>query len=103
MYVKVYSYHINPDKVEEYIKIQQVAERIYSEYVEKTTYYLKSIDNPMKWTELHQYESEGVYRQAVEKVNDRPEIKELYKAFLNVLMDDSQVTEEEYVMKELEK
>ncbi|MFC4410910.1 hypothetical protein ACFOZY_10825 [Chungangia koreensis] len=96
MYIKVYSYHVRPDKVEKYIKIQQMADSIYSEYVEKTTLHLNCIEDSTKWTEIHQYASEEAYQQAMEKINAHLAINELYEAFREVLIKDSEITEENY-------
>jgi len=101
MYVKVYSYHVDPDRAAEYLKIQQKAEKIYSEYTEKTAIHLNSKQDPTKWMEVHQYVNKETYLQTMEKVNARPEIIELYTDFQGVLINGGQVTEEDYIEVEL--
>ncbi|MEK4442242.1 MULTISPECIES: hypothetical protein [unclassified Niallia] len=52
MYVKVYEYHIPTDKIKEYFYIQEKASNIYRKYINSTTTYLQSNDDPTKWLEI---------------------------------------------------
>ncbi len=52
MYVKVYEYHIPIDKIKEYFYIQEKASNIYRKYINSTTTYLQSNDDPTKWLEI---------------------------------------------------
>ncbi|MFD2640174.1 hypothetical protein [Piscibacillus salipiscarius] len=48
MFVKVYQYHIQKDKVDEYLSIQERASEIYGKYLDFNTVYLQSKDDSTK-------------------------------------------------------
>ncbi|RSD28834.1 hypothetical protein [Mesobacillus subterraneus] len=96
MYVKVYSYHIKPGMEREYLQIQEEAEQIYARYIDKQTLHLKSKYNQTKWMEIHMYESEELYKDRIQLIDQQSDIQELYKRFLTVVNTDDCLSEEEY-------
>lgn len=102
MFVKVYQYHIQKDKVEGYLDIQRKAAEIYSMYLDCHTIYLNSKDDDTKWMEITQYKDEDEYKKSIELINAHKDIQELFKAFQSLLVTDNcQVNEEDFIQKTL--
>ncbi|PLR75381.1 hypothetical protein CU633_21370 [Bacillus sp. V3-13] len=95
MFVKVYQYHIETGKEQEFIEIQEKAAEIYRKYVDFHTAYLKSNDDPTKWMEISWYGSEKIYEKSISIINEQKEIQELYKRFQSVLASDKHEISEE--------
>lgn len=55
IFVKFYQYHIQKDKVEEYLAIQEKASEIYGQYLDFHTMYLNSKVDGTKWIEITIY------------------------------------------------
>lgn len=96
MYVKMYTYHVRPERVNDYLIIQKRADLIYSKFVLKHSFHLNNRDEPSKWVEIHQYESEEHYREAITKINTEQEMNELFVQFLDVLIPHTAIVEEDY-------
>lgn len=96
MFVKLFSYHINPAKEKEYLKIQEEAERIYSRFIEKKTLHLQSKEDKTKWLEVHIYENEKSYEESIHLIDAQQEIRGLYKQFLEVITTQEDISEEDY-------
>ncbi|KAB2330684.1 hypothetical protein [Bacillus mesophilum] len=86
MFVKMYEYYIQDDKLEEFLVIQEKASKIYGRYLSFQTQYLQSKDDPTKWIEITRYNDEKEYIQSLELINQHPEIQALFKAFQSVLL-----------------
>jgi len=98
MFVKMYSYHIQKEKEEEYLSIQEKAEEIYVKYLDIHTHYLKSKDNDTKWLEVTFYKDEDEYNKSIEVINKQTEIQELFKSFQSVLVSEqNEITEEDFL------
>jgi hypothetical protein len=96
VFVKLYSYHIKSDKEEEYLKIQQEAEGIYSRFIDEKTLHLQSKTDKTKWLEIHIYKNEKIYNDSIQIINQQPEIQVLYKRFLEVITSVEEMAEEDY-------
>jgi hypothetical protein len=102
MFVKVYQYHIQRDKIEEYLVIQAKTSEIYSRYLNFQTIYLNSKDDDTKWIEITQYKDEDEYKKSIVFINAHMEIQELFKAFQSLLVADKcQISEEDFIQKTL--
>ncbi|WP_456278930.1 hypothetical protein [Bacillus sp. AK128] len=99
MFVKVYKYHIQNDKVDEYLSIQEKASKIYGKYIDLQTTYLQSIDDHTKWLEISKYKDENEYQKSMDLINKEFEIKELFKAFQCLLVSDSEISEEDFIIR----
>jgi hydroxymethylpyrimidine pyrophosphatase-like HAD family hydrolase len=97
MFVKVYEYHIQPEKIEEFFKIQERAGEIYRKYLESHTIYLKKQDNETKWMEISRYKDESEYKKSIRLVNEHEEIQHLFSDFQSLLVPDSELVEEDFL------
>ncbi|RPF55489.1 hypothetical protein [Aquisalibacillus elongatus] len=95
MFVKVYKYHIQNDKVNEYISIQEKASEIYGKYLDFKTTYLQSKEDNTKWMEITKYKDEEEYQKSINLINEEEEIYELFKAFQSLLSSEKQEINEE--------
>jgi hypothetical protein len=96
MSVKVYRYHIRPDKTAEFLDIQQRAGEIYRKYVSYRAVYLKSQDDPGLWLEIQWCSDEDAHRRAMESINAEPAIKQIWQEFQMILDPEKPKIEEEY-------
>ncbi|RBP03347.1 hypothetical protein [Rossellomorea aquimaris] len=97
MFVKVYEYHIQPEKIEEFFKIQERAGEIYRKYLESHTIYLKKQDNETKWMEISRYRNESEYKKSIRLINEHEEIQHLFSDFQSVLVPGSELVEEDFL------
>lgn len=98
MFVKVYQYHIQKDKVEEYLDIQEKAAIIYSKYLDTHTIFLNSIEDESKWIEITKYRDEAEYKKWIKIINEQIEIQELFKSFQSLLvLDKDSIIEENFL------
>ncbi|RPF55481.1 hypothetical protein [Aquisalibacillus elongatus] len=103
MFVKVYKYHIQNDKVNEYISIQERAAEIYGKYLDFNTIYLQSKEDSTKWMEITKYKNEEEYHKSINLINEEDDIQDLFKAFQTLLSSEKrEISEEDFVeMKEI--
>ncbi|MBT2680121.1 hypothetical protein J7E38_13990 [Bacillus sp. ISL-35] len=101
MFVKTYSYSIKPEREKDYLEIQVKAEQIYSRFTNKQTFYLQSKEDSSKWMEMHIYQDEKSYTDSIHAVDQQPEIKEMYKHFLEVITSEEELTEDSYNIRNL--
>lgn len=100
MFVKVYQYHIQQDKVQEYFEIQKKSSEIYSKYITSETMYLNSKEDPTKWMEISRYENEQEYYKSMKLVNEVVEIHSLFKSFQSLLVSEKrEIMEEDFIQK----
>lgn len=98
MYVKVYQFHLQKDKVEEYLMIQEKASAIYSKYIRFETMYLNSKEDETKWIEITRYKDEIEYNRSIILVNEEQEIHDLFNQFQSLLLSDkNEILEEDFV------
>jgi len=95
MYLKVYEYHIMPDKLEEYFRIQEKVSHIYRKYIDSKTTYLQSNDDPTKWLEITTYKSEQDYQINIDLINEQAEIQILFNEFQALLIPENSHIKEE--------
>ena len=97
MYVKVFEYHIQKEKVAEYFRIQEKANKIYKKYIDSETTYLQSHDDPTKWMEITTYNSKEDYHFTIAIINEKEEIQQLFSEFQSLLLPDhTHVKEEDF-------
>lgn len=99
MFVKVYTYHIQPAHEEDFLKVQAVAEAIYSKFTARRTIYLKSKEEQTKWMEMQFYKDEDTFIESIKILNEQEELKDLYKKFLSVLDAKKEAKEEDFERK----
>ncbi|AXI08168.1 hypothetical protein CV093_04100 [Oceanobacillus sp. 143] len=98
MFVKVYQYHIQKDKVEEYLDIQEKTLEIYSRYLDLHTIYLNSKVDDTKWMEIIRYKDEDEYKRSINIINEKKEIQELFESFQSLLVtDNNKIREEDFI------
>ncbi|UTE76770.1 hypothetical protein [Rossellomorea sp. KS-H15a] len=97
MFVKVYQYHIQKNKVDEYLAIQEKASEIYGRHLDFHTMCLNSKDDATKWIEISRYKDENEYQKSIDMINEQEEIQELFKAFQSILF--SEISEEDFIEK----
>lgn len=96
MFIKIYSYHIQKDKTEEFLNIQEMAGEIYNKYIDSQTTYLQSNEDDTKWMEITTYNSEDEYNRSINMVNNNIEIQKLFKLFESVLVEGKNIVEENF-------
>lgn len=100
MFVKIYQYHIQKDKVEEYLAIQEKASEIYGRYIGFHTMYLNSKVDETKWIEITRYKDEDEYNKSMKIINEQKEIQDLFETFQSILLTDkSEISEEDFIEK----
>jgi hypothetical protein len=99
MFIKIYEYHIQPDKEQEYLRIQQKAADIYSRHIDSQSIHLKSKEEPSKWMEITRYKNEDEYKRSIKLINQYKEIQELFKEFQSLLVSEkSEIREEDFIV-----
>ncbi len=102
MFVKVYSYRIRPDKEQEFIAIQEAANRIYSRHVEFRSVHLQNRDDPSRWMEIQWCQDEDAYNNAIRRIDAEPEIGSLWERFQALLDPEDEKVHEEVFIQRLE-
>ncbi|SOC42531.1 hypothetical protein [Ureibacillus acetophenoni] len=98
MYVKVYQFYLQKNKVEEYFLIQEKASAIYSKYIQSETMYLNSNEDETKWIEITRYKDEEEYNKSIALINKEKEIQQLFNQFQSLLVSDkNEIFEEDFV------
>lgn len=100
MFVKMYEYYIQKDKMEEYLIIQEKASIIYGKYIHFQSMFLNSESDPAKWIEITKYKSEEEYLNSLKFINQHPDIQDLFRDFQALLVTDrAEILEGNYVIK----
>ncbi|UII55157.1 hypothetical protein LS684_16055 [Cytobacillus spongiae] len=98
MFVKIYQYHIQEDKVADYLELQEKTSTIYCKYIEHKSIYLQSQKDLTKWMEIAKYPDEKEYHKCLRLIHEEEEINLLYKKFCSYLVGDKQeVFEESFI------
>ncbi|MEK3990613.1 hypothetical protein [Robertmurraya sp. FSL R5-0851] len=98
MFVKIYQYHIQNDRVDEYLAIQEKASKIYGKYIDFHTMYLNSKNDVTKWIEITRYKDEEEFNKSIHFINQHQEIQELFEEFQSLLLNDkSEISEEDFI------
>jgi antibiotic biosynthesis monooxygenase (ABM) superfamily enzyme len=98
MYVKVYVYHIQPEKEDKYLEIQEKAAKLYQKYIHSHSVHLKSKNHETKWIEISWYKDKEAYDNSINLVNQEKEIQELYASFQSVLdPTNPEIIEEDFL------
>lgn len=95
MFVKVYRYHIQSDKTDEFLGIQRRVGEIYSKHASYRSVYLRSRDEPGLWLEIQWCVDEDTYRHAMESINAEPGIGKLWQEFQMLLDPEKPGVQEE--------
>lgn len=101
MFVKIYSYQIKSGKEQEYLKIQEETEEIYSRFLDNKTFHLQSKLDKTKWLEIHIYKNEKFYQGTIQIIDQQPEIQILFKRFIEVITSLEEISEENYHLVDL--
>ncbi len=96
MFVKLYRYRVQPEKIKEYHVIQERAGQIYQKHVRYRAVYLRNQNDPGLWLEIHWYPDEETYRRSMDLINAEPEIKQLWREFQTTLDPNDPEIHEEY-------
>lgn len=96
MFVKIYTYHVLQKNEKELMDVLTHAEDIYSKYITKQSFILKSRDNSTKWMEIHRYQDKKTYDESIEVINRHPEIKQLYSRFLELVDSIEELADEDF-------
>ena len=100
MFVKIYEYHIQPEKTEEFLSIQERASEIYSKNLNFHTMYINSKKDETKWIEISRYKDEIEYIKSITMINEHREIQELFTRFESLLLTDkNEIREEDFIEK----
>lgn len=97
LFVKIYQYHIQLNQIEEYLRIQDQAIKIYSQYVDFQTVYINSKEDATKWLEISTYKDENEYKKSIDLINEDKEIQELFKKFQSLLSPETEIIEEDFM------
>ncbi len=101
MFVKVYTYHIQHDKVGEFLNIQEKTAKIYNRYLDFQTIYLQSKEDNTKWMEITKYKDEEEYQKYIDLINLDEEIQELFNAFQSILINQKKIDEEDFIERKI--
>ncbi|MFU8690901.1 hypothetical protein ACNA6I_13810 [Rossellomorea sp. FS2] len=97
MFVKMYQYHIQEDKVDKYFQIQEKASVVYSQYIESHTMYLNSKADNTRWIEITRYKDEKEYIKSLKLINQQEEIQKLFQSFQSLLLTGKdEIIEEDF-------
>jgi hypothetical protein len=96
VFIKIYSYHIKPDKFQEYLIIQEEANRIYSKFTDNKILHLQSKVDKTKCVEIQIYKNEQIYFDTIQIIDQKPEIQDLYKRFIEVITSHEEISEQDY-------
>ena len=100
MFVKIYHYYIQPDKVEEFLSIQEEVSKIYSKYLNFHTMYMNSKEDETRWIEISRYKDEKDYIKNMTIINEHKEIQEMFARFQSLLLTDkNEIGEEDFIEK----
>ena len=100
MFVKLYQYHIQKDKENEFFAIQEKVFDIYRKHLDVHLTYLQSKFDETKWLEIATYKNEAEYKQCIQQINEEQEIQRLFSAFQLLLVEGKQeISEEDFVLK----
>ncbi|MFD2445011.1 hypothetical protein ACFSO7_13655 [Bacillus sp. CGMCC 1.16607] len=98
MFVKIYQYHIEIDKIDEFLEIQEKAASIYNRYIDFHTIFLHSKHDQSKWLEITRYKDEMEYQKSIKIINEQKEIQELFESFQSLLVrQKKEITEEDFL------
>ncbi len=95
MFVKIYSYRVDPEKAEEMLSVQKRASRLYAKHVTSRFALFRHRDDPCQWLEMQWYADESAYNDAVSTINADPETPQLWQAFRETLDPTGQTISED--------
>jgi hypothetical protein len=99
MFVKVYQYYIQRNKVEEFLELQEKAAKIYGKFLDFHTMYLNSREDKTKWFEITRYKDEAEYKRSLAVITEQEEIQELFAAFQSLLVSEKrEITDEDFIV-----
>ncbi|QOR64853.1 nuclear transport factor 2 family protein [Cytobacillus suaedae] len=101
MFVKVYTYHIQHDKVDEYLAIQEKVSKIYNRYLDFQNIYLQCKEDNTKWIEITKYKDEEEYQKCIDLINKDKEIQTLFNAFQSLLVSQKKISEEDFIERKI--
>lgn len=96
MFVRVSRYRVLPEKLNQYLSIQEQAGRIYQKYELIRASYFQNANDASVWLEVHWYPDEPTCRRITAEINAEPKVGELWRQFQNTLDPTYELTVEEY-------
>jgi hypothetical protein len=100
MFVKIYQYHIQKEKENEFFALQNQVSEIYRKHIDFHTTYLQSKTDETKWLEITKYKDETDYNQSIQLINEEEEVEALFHAVQSLLVDElREVSEENFTEK----
>ncbi|WP_423410159.1 hypothetical protein AABM38_09590 [Heyndrickxia sp. MSNUG] len=96
MFFKVYTYHVKPEREQDFFEIQAQAENVYSRFVEKQSLFLRSKDDNAKWMEIQIYKDENSFNESIKIIDQQKEIIDLYTRFMKLIISKEELIEENY-------
>lgn len=81
MLVKVYRYRVRPDLAARFLQAQERAAALYAAAGAIPATYLRSVDDPHVWIEIHRQPDDPAARAALGQVEQHPELPGLWREF----------------------
>lgn len=81
MLVKVYRYRVRPELASRYLQAQERAAALYAAAGAEPATYLRSVDDPQVWIEMHRQPEDPAARAALARVEQHPELPGLWREF----------------------
>ena len=91
MFVKTYSYHVQPGRLQEMLAIQERVCRAYARHVSVRSVLLKNREDPARCLEIQWFTDEQAFKDGMEAVNNNEEVSELWEAFQDTLVPGGQI------------
>jgi hypothetical protein len=85
MFIKIYSYRVDPDKAEDMLSVQKRAGQLYAQYVTSRFALFRNRDDPSHWLEIQWYADEHAYNDAVTTINADAQTHQLWQEFRETL------------------
>ena len=99
-FVKIYQYHIQKGKENEFFAIQGQVSEIYRKHIDFQITYLQSKTDETKWLEIAKYKDEDDYNQSIQLINEEEEVHTLFHAFQSLLVNElREISEEDFTEK----
>ena len=85
MFIVTYRYKLPPDKIREYIAIEQEATQIYLEHGCQGVEIYRDSKDPRYWMEINKFSDQEHYESVIAKVDEDPRIAPLFEELKGLL------------------
>lgn len=96
MYVKTFRYGVRPEKLDEFLAIQEKVIRFYARQLSEKAVYLQDARDPFTWLEIHWFPDEATCRASASRLQEDPALKRIWQQFSEVLDPLSPAVVEEF-------